>query len=70
MFEKFKNILNEVNLYGLDFNLLYKKEKTYSTLFDVFLSLIYLSLLIIVSVIYFSDIFNNKGFSSSSTILL
>lgn len=27
MFEKFKNILNEVNLYGLDFNLLYKKEK-------------------------------------------
>ena len=63
MFEKFKNILNEVNLYGLDFNLLYRKEKTYSTLFDVFLSLIYLSLLIIVSVIYFSDIFNNKGFS-------
>ena len=63
MIEKLKNILNEINIYGLDFNLLYRKEKTYSTLFDVLLSLIYLSLLIIVSVIYFSDIFNNKGFS-------
>ena len=63
MIEKLKNILNEINIYGLDFNLLYRKEKTYSTLFDVLLSLIYLSLLIIVSVIYLSDIFNNKGFS-------
>ena len=63
MIEKLKNILNEINIYGLDFNLLYRKEKTYSTLFDVLLSLIYLSLLIIVSVIYFSDIFSNKGFS-------
>jgi hypothetical protein len=63
MIEKLKNILNEINIYGLDFNLLYRKEKTYSTLFDVLLSLLYLSLLIIVSVIYFSDIFSNKGFS-------
>ncbi len=63
MIEKLKNILNEINIYGLDFNLLYRKEKTYSTLFDVLLSLLYLSLLIIVSVIYFSDIFNYKEFS-------
>ena len=63
MFQKMKNIFGEINIYGLDFNLLYRKEKTYSTLFDSFLSLIYLSLLVIVSIIYFSEIINNKQFS-------
>jgi hypothetical protein len=69
MFQKMKNIFDEINIYGLDFNLLYRKEKTYSTLFDSFLSLIYLSLLVIVSIIYFSEIINNKQFSLVTNII-
>ena len=69
MFQKMKNIFGEINIYGLDFNLLYRKEKTYSTLFDSFLSLIYLSLLVIVSIIYFSEIINNKQFSLVTNII-
>ena len=69
MFQKMKNIFGEINIYGLDFNLLYRKEKTYSTLFDSFLSLIYLSLLVIVSIIYLSEIINNKQFSLVTNII-
>ena len=68
-FQKIRDYLEFINLYGLDFNVLYKKERTYSTIFDIFLSFLFLILLIVVSIIYFSELFYHKGFNLVTNLI-
>ncbi len=51
-----------MNIYGLNFHLLYKKEQTYSTL-DIILSIVSYLILLFISILYFKDIYNKTGFS-------
>ena len=57
----FKKLINSITIYGLDFSLLYKKERNYSTCLDIFLSIIFITLFIYVAIIYFNELFDHSN---------
>ncbi len=63
MLKKIYQLFEKTNIYGLDFHLLYKKEENYSTLFDIFLSIISIVILLFISFTYLKDFFYKTGFS-------
>ena len=63
MLNKIYNLIEKMNIYGLNFHLLYKKEQTYSTLLDIILSIVSYLILLFISILYFKDIYNKTGFS-------
>ena len=63
MLKKLYQLFEKTNIYGLDFHLLYKKEENYSTLFDIFLSIISIVILLFISFTYLKDFFYKTGFS-------
>ena len=65
----FKELINSITIYGLDFSLLYKKEKNYSTFFDILLSIIFITLFISVTIIYFEELFDNSNMTVISNFL-
>ena len=63
MKNKFHKLFEPINIYGLDFQLRYKKEKMYYTNFDILLSLIFLGLFLFVCIIYLKNIINKNDFT-------
>ena len=61
--KKIRRFFDKINIYGLDFHLRYKKEKKYSTIFDVFLSLIFIFILLFLSYSYLKNIFIFSDFT-------
>ena len=60
--KKIYNFLKSINLYGINFPLLYQKKSNYTTLFDIFLTLITLIIIIILSLKYFIEYFKSLNF--------
>ena len=63
MFKKLCKYLKNINIYGLDFHLFYKKEEKFYTIFDIILSLIFIVIFSLVSLLYFKDILYKTNFS-------
>ena len=63
MKNKFHKMFEPINIYGLDFQLRYKKEKMYYTNLDILLSLIFLGLFLFVCIIYLKNIINKNDFT-------
>ncbi len=63
MKKKIYNFLKSINLYGINFPLLYQKKSNYTTLFDMFLTFITLIIIIILSLKYFIEYFKSLKFS-------
>ena len=59
----FNNIFESINLYGLNFPLRYKKEKTYLTIIGLVLSLITIFFVIGISIIYGRNLIFKTGYS-------
>ena len=57
----FKELINSITIYGLDFSLLYKKERNYSTFLDIILSIIFITLFNSVTIIYFKELLDNSN---------
>ena len=57
------NFFEAINLYGLNFPLRYKKEKTYLTIIGLVLSLITIIFVIGISIIYGRDLIFRTGYS-------
>ena len=56
-----KECINSITLFGLDFHLLYKKEKKYSTNFDICLSFLFLIFFISISIIYIKELLDTSN---------
>ena len=61
--KKMRKFFHKLNIYGLDFHLLYKKETNYSTLFDILLNLIFLFIFLFLSYSYLKNIFISSEFT-------
>ena len=61
--KKIRRLFEKINIYGLDFHLLYKKEANYSTLFDIFLSLIFIFIFLFLSYSYLKNVFISSEFT-------
>jgi hypothetical protein len=61
--DKIYDYLKEIDLYGYEFPLRYKKEKEYSTLCGIFFSIISISLTIYLIILYTTQIINRTNFS-------
>ena len=61
--KKIYNFLKSINLYGINFPLLYQKKSNYTTLLDMFLTFITLIIIIILSLKYFIEYFKSLKFS-------
>ena len=61
--KKIRRLFEKINIYGLDFHLLYKKEANYSTLFDILLSLIFIFIFLFLSYSYLKNIFISSEFT-------
>ena len=57
------NILEPINLYGLNFPLRYKKEETYPTITGIILSIITIFFVIAISILYGMNIIYKTGYS-------
>ena len=53
--KKDQNFLKDLNIYGIEFPLLYQKEKNYTTFLDIILSLTSITLMLVISIKYFSE---------------
>ncbi len=60
---KFKSLLKEINIYGVDFKLLYQKENHYTTQLDIILSLFSIIFILMISIKYFSEYIHKKNFT-------
>ena len=61
--KRIKNIVKDINIYGIEFPLLYQKEKNYTTFLDILLSLASITLMLIISIKYFSEYLSHSNFN-------
>ena len=61
--DKIYDYLKEIDLYGYEFPLRYKKEKEYSTICGIFFSIISISLTIYLIILYTTQIINRTSFT-------
>ena len=61
--KKVQNFLKDLNIYGIEFPLLYQKEKNYTTFLDIILSLTSITLMLVISIKYFSEYLSNSNFN-------
>ena len=60
---KFKSLIKEINIYGVEFKLLYQKENNYTTSLDIILSLFSIIFVLIISIKYFSEFIQKQNFT-------
>ncbi len=61
--KRIKNLIKDINIYGIEFPLLYQKEKNYTTIIDILLSLASITLMLIISIKYFSEYLSHSNFN-------
>ena len=64
-----KKLFKSINIYGVDFQLLYKKEDIYHTIIGIILSIISFTIVISVSVIYTLELFDKTSFSLTTNTI-
>ena len=65
----FQKIFKSINIYGVDFQLLYKKEDIFHTIIGIILSIISFILVISVSIIYTLELFDKTSFSLTTNTI-
>ena len=60
---KFKSLIKEIKIYGVEFKLLYQKENNYTTSLDIILSLFSIIFVLIISIKYFSEFIQKQNFT-------
>ena len=64
-----KKILKTLNIYGVDFQLLYKKEDIFHTIIGLILSIISFMIVVSVSLIYTLELFDKTSFTLTTNTL-
>ena len=64
-----KKLFKSINIYGVDFQLLYKKEEIYHTILGLILSIISFTIVISTSIKYALELFDNKSFTLATNTL-
>ena len=67
--KKINKLFESINIYGVDFHLLYKKEEIYHTNLGFLFSIFSIIIVIGVSLIYFLQLFNNTSFSLTTNMV-